>query len=54
MNGAKGRAKTLVKIKRKRLKEAKAAGIDVSDRRAVKAYQDAKFKEMVARLTNFR
>ncbi len=44
MNGAKGRARTLAGIRRGRLAEAKAAGIDTTDRRALAAYLDARSK----------
>lgn len=39
MNGRIGRAKELARIRRQRTAEAKAAGIDVTDRRALADWQ---------------
>jgi len=47
MNGAKGRARTLARIRRERLAEARAAGIDTTDRRALGAYLDGLSKHML-------
>lgn len=49
MNGRKGRARELARIRKRRLDEAKAAGIDVADRAAVKAFYDAKWDDLVMR-----
>ena len=51
MNGSKGRAKTLAAIRRRRDREAAAAGIDVSDRAAVRKFFDAKLVEIHRRIT---
>lgn len=49
MNGRKGRARELERIRKRQLAEAKAAGVDVTDRAAVKAFRDAKFNDLVRR-----
>lgn len=50
MNGAKGRARVLKGIRRRRDKEAATAGIDITDRAAVAAYHDRQFAQMCERL----
>ncbi len=44
MNGAVGRARTMAGIRRTRVAEAAAAGIDTADRRALTAYLEARSK----------
>lgn len=43
MNGAKGRARTLSRIRRERTAEAAAMGIDTSDRAAMAAWERERF-----------
>lgn len=50
MNGRVGRAKTLRSLRRDQIAQAKAAGVDVTDRKAVKAYQDAQFRALCDRI----
>jgi hypothetical protein len=54
MNGPKGRAKTLRSIRLNQEREARAAGVDPTDRAAFKAWKDAEFKALCARLTKGR
>lgn len=50
MNGRKGRARILTRIKRERLREAAADGVDITDRQAVRAYQERKSLETYDRI----
>lgn len=50
MNGRKGRARTMSRIKRDIVRDAAAAGIDVSDRAAVKKWHDERMAELYARI----
>ena len=43
MNGKAGRAKTMRSIRKEQAERAKAAGIDTTDRKAMKAFLDAEF-----------
>jgi len=51
MNGAKGRARTLAKIRRERVSRAKAAGVDTTDRNAMKAFRDREFDELMIEIS---
>ena len=51
INGRKGRAKDLARVRKRQLAEAEAAGVDMNDRAAIKAFQDAKFNDLVQRYT---
>ncbi len=46
MNGAKGRARTLSRIRRERKAEAAAMGIDTTDRKAFAAWDAERFKAL--------
>lgn len=46
MNGAKGRARTLSRIRRERTAEAKAMGIDTTDRKALAAWDVERSKAL--------
>lgn len=50
MNGRVGRARELARIKRNRLREAAAAGVDVSDRAAVEQFHNAEWNKMIDRV----
>jgi hypothetical protein len=50
MNGSKGRAKEMARIKRGIDRDAAAAGIDVSDRSAVRRWHDDRTVAMCERI----
>lgn len=54
INGRKGRAQEMARIRRDEIKQAKAAGIDVTDRRAVRAFHDAKWDALVVKYARKR
>ena len=50
MNGKVGRAKELSRIRNSRMARAKAAGVDTTDRAAMKAFKDQEFRNLMASL----
>jgi hypothetical protein len=50
MNGRKGRAKELARIRRKIEREAAQAGVDVTDRAAVNRWHDEQMQALYARI----
>jgi len=50
MNGRKGRARTMAKIRRSRIREAQAEGIDTNDRAAFRAWERRKLHELCDRI----
>jgi len=49
LNGRKGRSRTLAAIRRRWVAEAKAAGVDVTDREAVRKFAHDRFLETMNR-----
>lgn len=50
MNGSVGRARTLARIKRERKAQAIAEGVDVTDRKALREWNDRRFNAMCDRI----
>ena len=50
INGRKGRARELARIHKRLLADAKAAGVDVTDRAALREFDKAQFNELCARI----
>lgn len=50
INGRKGRAKELARIRRKTESEAAAAGVDTTDRAALSRYEGDRFRAMCERI----